>query len=415
MVYNINLSSFHLPSDCGDKNLYCRNILVTPAGPLSKRIFIPLSGAFCIVEATSNGTLSFAHHVVPVNRQCSPVAFFKLLNSVHAVCLNLRSDYLNILSVHIETLHVQYVFDSPQDLQTPLQLSNFVVPNTTQLSRLPSDQALYFTSGSDLHRIAPLTTTSDIIGTLPDCNVTYTLTSSEDGSTLLASCHDTTVYFDLQEWRPLNMTTKAIDGYQYICQSANIHMVAIPAMKQGVQLNVTWWDSGATNSLCLNTPLPYLGLCLGYGSQANFAYVNETGVYLTSITSAKTITLHMSQCLGNQQYDHLEVFFDDYLLMHQECEAGGSISLIINTISMSVQTTSDDLVVLFQFLVPLPNPTPLAPSSSNTTQYCPTSPVIPNGLQILTAFSPVIIVPPVVIGLITAVIIIIILLIRYHY
>ena len=385
VVYNISLSTLHLPSDCGEKNVYCRNILVTSSGPLSRRIFIPLSNAFCIVEATSNGTMSFAHHVVPVNRPCSPVTFFKLLNSVYAVCLNLRTDYLNVLSVHPDTLQVQDVIDPPpQDLQIPLQVSNFVVPNTMQ-SSLPADQVLYFTSGSDLHRIAPLTTTSDIIGTLPDCNIAYTLTSSEDGSTLLASCHDTTVYFDLQEWRLLNITTTAIDGYQYICQSANIRVVAIPATKQGVQLNVTRWDSGGTSSLYLNTTLPYLGLCFGYGSQASFAYANVTGVFLTNLTSAKTIALHMSQCTDNQQYDRHEIFFEKYLLMHQKCDAGGSISLIINTISMSVQITSDDVVVLFQFLVPVPNPTPLAPSSSNTTQYYLTSTAMTPNEQIQVA------------------------------
>ena len=381
VVYNICLPDHRLPSECGKQNVYCRQNLVISVAPWSVRIFIPLSGAFGVVDITRNDTVSdFAveHHVVSINRQCSPVTFFKMLHSVFAVCLNFQTDYFNILSINVDTLQVQYVFPQPQyqiSLQTPLQISNFIVRDIPD-SSAPSDQVLYLTSGSYLYRILPLTTTSDEIGTLPDCTIPYILMHSEDGSTLLASCGDTMVYFDLQEWQILNITTVTANGYQYICQGANARLIALPLMNQTVELNINWWDSEAISSLLLNTDFPYLGVCFGHGSQISFAFVNETGVFLSNISHAgiRTASLYVSQCTGNQQYDRLEVFFEEYLLVHQEC-MGRSSSVVIDTKSMSVQTTSDNLLVLFQLAVPLPQPTSAvttAPFSSNSTQSYPT-------------------------------------------
>ena len=394
VVYNVSLLDLYLPSDCGEKYVYCGDILVTSVGPWSARIFIPLNSAFCVVDATVNDTISFAHSVVAINRECSPVAFFKMLNSVFAVCLNLQTNYFNILSIDLDSFQVQDVFSQPQyqiGLRTPLQISNFIVPDMPQ-SSAPSDQVLYITSGSDLYTILPLAISSNVIGTLPDCMAGYTLTYSDNDVTLLASCYDSTVYFDLQGWQILNITAGSINGYQYICQGANTRLIAIPIADKSVELNVTWWDSGTTSSLYLDTNFPKLGLCFQHGSLTNFAYMNDTGVFLTSITSASATTaaLYRSQCLGEQQYDRLEVFIEMYLLVHQEC-GGRSAYLIIDTSSVSVQIASGDLMVLFELAALVPQPTlPAsipAPFPSNSTQFRRTNESVGNQklIMIITA------------------------------
>ena len=383
--------SYHfLSSECGVNNFRCQNLLVIPselnATTTQYIVFVPLVDGLLLLDLRYNGVwLSFTgYHVIDIqNIGCSPVTSFQILRSAYTVCLGLRTQYLTILEVVLNTTSLSNTrITGPlirfHGLEDPPRVTNFEYIPLQQYSLYQ----VYFSTSRYLYALEPRSYLAHDIGELASCDSVTSLAYAKD-ETLIAYCSDNSaVYFDLtlQDW--INQTAYSERGQPFICPNPDIHLAVYPTS----YIQYGLWSQNTLE----NFNIPGLefdsGICFGTQNKTFFAYNDrEDGVYVLEPATFHQIQLSSESCLN--QCDPLLVFDNRYLVLREHSQNDATAIVVDSKKNFSriitAQHTQADLLAV---LVATGNriscsiaATPLLPS--------PTGPVLPPSFSVVSTVA----------------------------
>ena len=309
-----------LSSECGVNNFRCQNLLVISSelSPTTTQyiVFVPLIDGLLLLDLRYNGVqlaLSDYHIIDIQNLGCSPISSFQILRSAYTVCLGLRTRYLTILEVVLNTTslsntHITGPLIRFHGLEDPPRVTNFEYLPLPQYSLYH----VYFSTSRYLYALDPRSYISLDIGELANCDSVASLAYAKD-EILIAYCNDNSaVYFDLalQDWR--NQTAYSERGQPFICPNPDIHLAVYPTS----YIQYGLWSQNTLE----NFNIPGLefdsGICFGTQNKTFFAYNDrEDGVYVLEPATFHQIQLSSEGCLN--QCDPLLVFDNRYLVLRE--------------------------------------------------------------------------------------------------
>ena len=316
------ISDRFLSSECGPKNLRCQDLLVISsqlnATTTQYILFIPLVDGLLLLDLRYNGTqrLSFSsYHIINIqNIGCSPTSSFNVLRSTYTVCLGIRTQYLTVLKVLVNTTSIRESrISGPlirfHGLEDPPRVSNFLyVP----LQRL-SIYHIYFATARYLYALDPRSYLAREIGELASCN-SVTLLANAGDETLIAYCSDdSAIYFDINSEEAGDPVPYSQRGQPFICPNPDVRLAVYPASY--IQYGLRSRDTRD------NINIPGLefdsGVCFGTQNTTLFAYVDrEDGVYVLELPTFSLKQLSSQDCL-NGQCDPLSLFDNRYIVVRE--------------------------------------------------------------------------------------------------
>ena len=371
------ISGRFLSSECGPKNFRCQNLLVISsqlnATTTQYIVFIPLVDGLLLLDLRYNGTqqLSFSsYHIINIqNIGCSPTSSFKILRSTYTVCLGVRTQYLTVLMVLLNTTSLRESrISGPlirfHGLEDPPRVSNFLyVP----LQRLGVYQ-IYFSTAQYLYALDPRSYLSREIGELASCNSVTWLAYAGD-ETLIAYCSDNSaIYFDINSEEAGNPIPYSQMGQRFICPNPDIRLAVYPAS----YIQYGLWSRDTRD----NINIPGLefdsGVCFGTQNRTLFAYIDrEDGVYVLELPTFSLTQLSSQGCL-NGQCDPLFLFENRYIVVRERDHNDATAIVVDSTKNFSKivtarHTRADLLTVLVAHSSRVFCDTPVSVASSTPT------------------------------------------------
>lgn len=324
----LQLSGHYLPStlECGDGNFRCKQLLtVNDADRHSFVVFVPLYNALLLAEFVSNYTEPIAldeYHLINLtNFNCSPIASFKILNSIYTVCLNLENSYLTLFEVRLDTESLTRTF-----IVGPLAQGHFDFTSNSGISEfiyveLYRFHFIYFAYANHLYYFEPLNYVLDYAGELhPNCSSVRELVYVGDDN-LIAYCREgATVHFDVAYQYWTSYQPYSAYGRPYTCPGLNnIHVVVFEQPTSYVQLSPGL--SGEGNIVIELIGGDFVsGKCFGQAGGFYFAYVDQReGTFVLDLTTFNFTQLSTQSCsTNNQNCNTIQVFGNRYLVVQQQ-------------------------------------------------------------------------------------------------
>ena len=367
------ISDRFLSSECGPKNLRCQDLLVISsqlnATTTKYILFIPLVDGLLLLDLRYNGTqrLSFSsYHIINIqNIGCSPTSSFNILRSTYTVCLGIRTQYLTVLEVLVNTTSIRESRISVplirfHGLEDPPRVSNFLyVP----LQRL-GIYHIYFATARYLYALDPRSYLAREIGELASCN-SVTLLAYAGDETLIAYCSDdSAIYFDINSEEAGDPVPYSQRGQPFICPNPDVRLAVYPASY--IQYGLRSRDNRE------NINIPGLefdsGVCFGTQNKTLFAYIDrKDGVYILELSTSNFTQLSSKSCL-NGHCDPLLIFDNKYIVLRERNDS--TITVVDSKLSRIIEATdlTADLVAMIPYLeVTISSMSPTEGTASTST------------------------------------------------
>ena len=319
----LHLAGQKLPLDtqCGEDGFRCKKSLDIRNNLLNSTVvFVPLQNALLLTRFVLNdtGITLEEYHLINLTRfNCTPVASFKILQSVYTVCLNVEESYLALFEVRLNSESL-----TRASIVGPLARNYFSIQSSNQISEfkyieLYNFHFIYFSYLNYLYYFDPLNYVLNYAGPFhQNCTSVKELVYI-GGDTLIGSCREgATIYFDLNYETWTKYQPYSSYARPYVCPDRNNRLIV--SLQGGyVQFNVS--ETKMIRLELIGDDF-VSGECFGNSSGFHFVYVDQQeGTFILDLTTFNFTQISTQQpCFNNNlKCTPVQVLNNQYLFVQQ--------------------------------------------------------------------------------------------------
>ena len=396
---NFSVENHYLPKECREEyGDLCREILLldlTEDGNDTKEVaFLALTGAVLLVEVRHTDSQVFISdwYLLPLDHDddhhCDPTSYSSMPSGVLAVCFNVDVPYLNVLSVHLDSMTgllngtaTRLMYESSLQVEVPPLLSNFLP--VVQ----PHAQKLYYSSQNYLHELQPFRLSSELdIGSMEPCDTAYHLAlleSEQAGEVIIAYCRPDSAC----EVDTMTSFEECSDRQPYPCPNSSTKFFIETSAADGTFMITVLTENGSNEKSIYSSFAS--GMCLQTGQNTFFfVYTDGSGnMHLLSAEGLEEKQLAIPGCQDPPTYQLLQPFNNRYLIVNEQCGTTGNKKTVVLDMSDSFSrliVTNDSEAVSF-VVIPhvqkvidiMATPDPNATGSNNSSVSSSAEPPTP--------------------------------------